>query len=86
MLLNLFLSFLGMNRRPVVDKNVRIPSATIKLYRAMLEENTMTTHFPLPGLHTSSANTVRTYPDQGNTNMLITNAISREYWYAIIYY
>jgi len=51
----------------VVEKNIKIPSATMELYNSMLEENNaMTTHFPLPGLHTTSANTARTYANKGN--------------------
>ncbi|XP_022167435.1 protein decapentaplegic-like [Myzus persicae] len=58
---------LGLTRRPVVDKNMKIPSATMDLYKSMLEENNaMKTHFPLPGLHASSANTARTYTNKGS--------------------
>ncbi|KAF0751023.1 protein decapentaplegic-like, partial [Aphis craccivora] len=58
---------LGLSRRPVVEKNMNIPSATMELYKSMLEENNaMTTHFPLPGLHTTSANTARTYSNKGS--------------------
>ncbi|CAH1710548.1 unnamed protein product [Aphis gossypii] len=58
---------LGLSRRPVVEKNMKIPSATMELYKSMLEENNaMTTHFPLPGLHTTSANTARTYSNKGS--------------------
>ncbi|XP_060857036.1 protein decapentaplegic-like [Metopolophium dirhodum] len=58
---------LGITRRTVVDKNIKIPSSTMELYKSMLEENNaMTTHFSLPGLHTASANTARIYPNKGS--------------------
>ncbi|XP_025200960.1 protein decapentaplegic-like [Melanaphis sacchari] len=68
---------LGLTRRPVVEKNMEIPPATMELYKSMLEENNaMTTHFPLPGLHTMSANTARTYPNKGSAP---NNAKSKKY-------
>lgn len=57
--------YLGLGRRPVVNKNIKIPSATLDLYKSMLIENTITTNLPLPGLHTKSANTARTYSNKG---------------------
>lgn len=51
----------------MIDNNVKIPSATMELYKLMQKEKfTLTTSFPLPGLHTMSANTVRTYINKGN--------------------
>jgi len=50
----------------VIDKNVNIPSSTMELYKSIIEENNaMTTHFSLPGLHTASANTARIYSNKG---------------------
>lgn len=64
--IELLFYYKGLSRRPVVEKNMKIPSATMELYESMLEENNaMTTHFPLPGLHTTSANTARTYSNKG---------------------
>ncbi|XP_050424178.1 protein decapentaplegic-like [Adelges cooleyi] len=67
---------LGLSKRPVVDKNLDIPSATMDLYKSMLRENTDTTNLPLPGLHTKSANTARTFVDKGSTPL---NAKSQKY-------
>jgi len=74
--LNHYIKFLfyykGLTRRPVVEKNMKIPSVTMELYKSILEENNaMTTHFPLPGLHTTSANTARTYSNKGNYDVYI---------------
>ncbi|KAE9525573.1 hypothetical protein AGLY_014100 [Aphis glycines] len=71
---NSFLTKLGLNRRPVVEKNLKIPSATMDLYNSM--SNAMTTHFPLPGLHTTSANTAKTYYNKGSTPL---NTKSKKY-------
>lgn len=60
---------LGINRRPAVNKNVNIPSVAIELYKSVLKENIITTHFFLPGLHTKSANTARTYRNKGNQDI-----------------
>lgn len=56
----------GLDRKPVVDKKVHIPSATMELYKSMLEKHTITNTLPLPGLFTDSANTIRTYINKGN--------------------
>ncbi|XP_008187346.1 protein decapentaplegic-like [Acyrthosiphon pisum] len=59
---------LGLTRRPVVEKNMKITSSTMELYKSMVEENNaMTTHFSLPGLHTTSANTARIYSNKGSS-------------------
>ncbi|XP_026818593.1 protein decapentaplegic-like [Rhopalosiphum maidis] len=71
---NKFLTKLGLNQRPVVEKNLKIPSATMELYNSMA--NAMTTHFPLPGLHTTSANTAKTYYNKGSAPL---NAKSKKY-------
>jgi len=48
------------------NKNANnIPSAAIELYKTALKERIITTHFYLPGLHTMSANTARTYTNKG---------------------
>ncbi|XP_050524258.1 protein decapentaplegic-like [Daktulosphaira vitifoliae] len=57
---------LGLSKKPVVDKHLNIPYATMDLYRNMLREHRETTNLPLPGLHTTSANTARTYIDKGS--------------------
>ncbi|VVC32742.1 Transforming growth factor-beta, C-terminal,Cystine-knot cytokine,TGF-beta [Cinara cedri] len=61
-----FLTKLGLSRKPIVNKNVDIPCATMELYKSMSEKNTAKTNFPLPGLHTKSANTARTYTNTGS--------------------
>ncbi|XP_060864899.1 protein decapentaplegic-like [Metopolophium dirhodum] len=74
---NNLITKLGLSRRPVVEKNMKIPSATMELYKSIFEENNaMTTHFPLPGLHTTSANTARTYSNKGSAPI---NAKSKKY-------
>lgn len=60
-----YFSYLGLSERPMVNKNSNIPSAAIELYKSMLEGNKITAHIPLPGLHTKSANTIRTYANKG---------------------
>lgn len=51
----------------MVDNNVKIPSATMELYKLIQKEKFRPTSFPLPGLHTMSSNTVRTYINKGNS-------------------
>ncbi|CAH1731474.1 unnamed protein product [Aphis gossypii] len=70
------LTKLGLKRRPVVDENLKIPPATMELYKSMLEQNNVTPHFPLPGSHTTSANTARAYY---NKRSAPTNAKSKKY-------
>lgn len=55
--------YLGLNRKPVVDKNMIIPSAMMELYTSIIEKHTSS--LPLPGIHTKSANTARTYINKG---------------------
>uniref|UniRef100_A0A2S2N9B1 Protein decapentaplegic n=2 Tax=Schizaphis graminum TaxID=13262 RepID=A0A2S2N9B1_SCHGA len=69
------LTKLGLNQRPAAEENVKIPPATMELYKSMLEQN-MTTHFSLPGLHTTSANTARAYANKGSAPI---NAKSKKY-------
>ncbi|CAI6356673.1 unnamed protein product [Macrosiphum euphorbiae] len=58
---------LGSTQRPVVEKNMKITSSTMELYKSMIEENNaMTTHFSFPGLNTTSANTARIYSNKGS--------------------
>lgn len=64
-LFKLSYSYIGLSQRPIVNKNIKIPSATLDLYKSMQIENTITTNLPLPGLHTKSANTARTYSNKG---------------------
>lgn len=61
----------GLKRRPVVDENLKIPPATMELYKSMLEQNNVTPHFPLPGLHTTSANTARAYYNKSNNKVFV---------------
>lgn len=56
----------GLDRKPVVNKKVHIPSATMELYKSMLEKHTITNTLPLPGLFTDTANTIRTYINKGS--------------------
>lgn len=60
------LSLFGLNRRPRVNrKNVRIPKAMLDLYKLQTGQDVDTSMLPLPGRHTRSANTVRTFTHQG---------------------
>ncbi|XP_025192833.1 protein decapentaplegic-like [Melanaphis sacchari] len=61
---NNFLKKLGLSQRPVVEKDLEIPSATMELYNSM--SNATSTHIPIPGLHTTSANTAKTYYNKGS--------------------
>lgn len=66
-----FILYLGLSQRPLENKNVNIPSAALELYKSISEGNIITTNFPLPGLHTESANIARTYVNKGNHNIFI---------------
>lgn len=60
------LSLFGLNRRPRPNrKNVRIPKAMLDLYKLQTGQDVDTSMLPLPGRHTRSANTVRTFTHQG---------------------
>ncbi|KAL5236686.1 hypothetical protein ACI65C_004096 [Semiaphis heraclei] len=56
---------LGLSQRPVINENINIPSATMDLFK-LTSKQKMTTHFPLPGLHTATANTARIYHNKGS--------------------
>ncbi|KAI5745817.1 hypothetical protein M8J76_014401 [Diaphorina citri] len=59
------LSLFGLNRRPRPNrKNVRIPKAMLDLYKLQTGQDVDTSMLPLPGRHTRSANTVRTFTHQ----------------------
>ncbi|KAL1463233.1 hypothetical protein WDU94_015006 [Cyamophila willieti] len=59
------LSLFGLNRRPRVNrKNVQIPKAMLDLYKLQTGQDVDTSMLPLPGRHTRSANTVRTFTHQ----------------------
>lgn len=65
------LSLFGLNRRPRVNrKNVRIPKAMLDLYKLQTGQDVDTSMLPLPGRHTRSANTVRTFTHQGRAMFL----------------
>jgi len=55
----------GLNQKPVTDESIKIPSATMDLFK-LTSKQKMSTHFPLPGLHTATANTARIYNNKGN--------------------
>ncbi|XP_022170419.1 protein decapentaplegic-like [Myzus persicae] len=56
---------LGLSEKPVVGGNLKIPAATLNLLK-LASEQKLTTHFPLPGLHTTTANTARIYHNKGS--------------------
>ncbi|XP_015373191.1 PREDICTED: protein decapentaplegic-like [Diuraphis noxia] len=56
---------LGLSQKPVINENIKIPTASMDLFN-LTSAQKMTTHFPLPGLHTMSANTARIYPNKGS--------------------
>lgn len=59
--------YLGMTQKPVVEKNMKISSYAMELYKSMLEEKKEnTTPFSFPGLHSTLANTARIYSNKGN--------------------
>jgi len=49
----------------MIHEKIKIPPATMDLFQSTSAQK-MTTHFPLPGLHTMSANTARIYSNKGN--------------------
>lgn len=60
------LSLLGLGRRPRGDRTrAIIPPAMMELYRQQTGLEVDTVSLPLPGRHTRSANTVRTFTHQG---------------------
>lgn len=62
------LSLFGMNSRPrSIDRSkVIIPEAMKQLYAEITGQELRTTNLPKPGLHTKSANTVRSFQHEGN--------------------
>lgn len=62
------LSLFGMTSRPrSIDRSkVIIPEAMTQLYAEITGQELRTTNLPKPGLHTKSANTVRSFQHEGN--------------------
>lgn len=62
------LSLFGMKSRPrSIDRSkVIIPEAMKQLYAEITGQELRTTNLPKPGLHTKSANTVRSFQHEGN--------------------
>jgi hypothetical protein len=58
------LSLFGFKRRPRPGKVV-VPEAMLELYRQQTGFDVDTTALPLPGRHTRTANTVRSFPHVG---------------------
>lgn len=60
------LSLFGLGRRPRVDRRrAVIPPAMLELYRRQTGQDMETSDLPLPGRHTRSANTVRSFTHTG---------------------
>ncbi|XP_059614059.1 protein decapentaplegic [Phlebotomus argentipes] len=57
-----FLSLFGLNKRPIVDRSkIVIPEAMKKLYAEITGHDVDSVNIPKPGLHSKSANTVRSF-------------------------
>lgn len=63
------LTLFGLKRRPRSARSIVIPDALKTLYRRQTGMDVETTNFALPGRHTGSANTVRTFTHQGKPNL-----------------
>lgn len=61
------LSMFGFKKRPRPAKVV-VPEAMLELYRKQTGFEVDTTALPLPGRHTRTANTVRSFPHVGKYN------------------
>lgn len=75
-LLNIF----GMKKRPtpINRANVVIPDAMKVLYAEIVgEELRDSVHFPKPGLHTKSANTVRSFTHEGESHVHLPTNFER---------
>lgn len=63
---NNLLSLFGFRRRPKIDKTkIEIPEAMLRLYEQQIGQPYDTVAIPRPGLHTNSANTVRSFSHIG---------------------
>lgn len=67
------LSLFGMKSRPrSIDRSkVIIPEAMKQLYADITGQELRTTNLPKPGLHTKSANTVRSFQHEGNCSHIL---------------
>lgn len=75
------LSLFGLNRRPKVNrKNIQIPKAMLDLYKLQTGQDVDTSMLPLPGRHTRSANTVRTFTHQGRAIFISLSTCSQNNW------
>ena len=63
------LSLFGFRRRPRPGKVV-VPEAMLELYRRQTGHDVDTTNLPLPGKHTRTANTVRSFIHMGKFTTL----------------
>jgi hypothetical protein len=69
------LSMFGFKRRPRPSK-VEVPEAMLELYRKQTGFELDTTALPLPGRHTRTANTVRSFPHVGKYHSIHNAAIT----------
>lgn len=66
------LSLFGFKRRPRPGKVV-VPEVMLELYRQQTGNEVDTSALPLPGRHTHTANTVRSFPHIGKSNCIQMN-------------
>lgn len=72
------LSLFGFNKRPNVDRSkVVIPEAMKQLYAEIMGHEIDSVNMPKPGLHTKSANTVRSFTHEGKHICFINIKINK---------
>lgn len=59
-----FLKLFGMKQRPAKKKRIKIPKYLVQLYKRQTGNDLPTSNLNLPGRHTRTANTVRTFYHQ----------------------
>lgn len=60
------MSLFGFRKRPIVDRSkIVIPQAMLDMYERQMNHPLDTASIPRPGLHTKSANTIRSFTHVG---------------------
>lgn len=73
------LSLFGFRRRPRIDRSkVVIPEAMLRMYEKQIGHPYDTASIPRPGLHTMSANTVRSYTHIGRCFLYRTFSLAKK--------
>lgn len=71
---NNLLSLFGFQKRPQVDRSkIVIPEAMLRLYEQQIGHPYDTIAIPRPGLHTNSANTIRSFSHIGKCLHVLVN-------------